>query len=122
MQEEHNTTGFSRGSDLPEYRDIGTTLPSAGTIAPASTAPVAGRSEGPVAKRVLKWKGIDEVVRTAKTSISSCKPPFEGEEGSEADINAIIQRAELVRSPLGSTPAPTGTSTYGTLDQLFARV
>lgn len=82
----------------------------------------ASHSDDLAAKRVLKWKGIDEIVRTSKTAITSCKPPFEAEEGSEADITAIIRRAELVRSPLGATPAPTGTSQYGTIDGLFTRL
>lgn len=159
MQEDHNTTNISRGSDLPQSgnnSDVRMPLGSTESVAtsavnsnptggldelstptwagaeletssiPApvaiSTDPAASHSDGLVTKPVLKWKGIDEIVRTGNTTITSCKPPFEAEEGSEAEIAAIIQRSELVRSPLGATPAPTGTAKYGSTEELFARL
>jgi hypothetical protein len=86
----------------------------------ASTNIVVGDPE-PVAKPVVKIIGIEEIVRS-RTGITSWKPPFEAEQGSESGIKAIIERAEWVRSPLGATPVPTGSAPYGTTDELFNRL
>jgi hypothetical protein len=82
---------------------------------------VGGDPEPVVANRVRKISCIEEVVRS-KTGITSWKPPFEAAEGSESGITAILERAELVRSPLNATPVPTGTAPYGTTDELFTRL
>jgi len=87
----------------------------------ASSNAVRGDPEPVVANRVRKISCIEEVVRS-KTGITSWKPPFEAAEGSESGIKAILERAELVRSPLNATPVPTGTTPYGTTDELFTRL
>ena len=86
-----------------------------------STNVAVGDPEPVVANPVRKISGIEEIVRS-KTGITSWKPPFEVETGCESGILAIIQRAELVRSPLNATPVPTGTTPYGTTDELFTRL
>jgi hypothetical protein len=86
----------------------------------ASTNVVVGDPE-PVAKPVVKITGIEEIVRS-KTGITSWEPPFEAEEGSESGIQAIVERAESVRAPLNATPVPTGTTPFGTTDELFIRL
>ena len=87
----------------------------------ASTNVVVGDPEPVVAKPMVKIIGIQEIVRS-KTGITSWKPPFEAAEGSESSIQAIVERAESVRSPLNATPVPTGTTPYGTTDELVTRL
>jgi hypothetical protein len=96
-------------------------MSSSPTPMAASTNVVVGDPEPVVAKPVVKIIGIQEIVRS-KTGITSWKPPFEAAEGSESGIQAIVERAESVRSPLDATPVPTGTTPYGTTDELFTRL
>jgi hypothetical protein len=86
-----------------------------------STNSVASHADNSVAKPVVKIKGIQEIVRT-KTNITSWKPPFEVEEGSEDSIKEIIQRADWVRAPWCAIPVPTGSARYGTTEELVMRL
>ena len=94
---------------------------ASGVPAPVSdpTNSVTGQSQSCGAKRVLKVKCIAEMVRTTENNLTSWKPPFELEEGFEASLKEIIQRADFVRAPLQATPLPTGSVLYGTTDELF---
>jgi len=95
----------------PGPRAVGPTATSSvPPSAAASTNSATGHSQSPAAKRVLKVKCIEEPVRTSKNSMTSWKPPFELEEGSEASLMEIIRRAGSVRAPLQATPVPTGST------------
>jgi hypothetical protein len=75
------------------------------------------------AKPVVRISGITEIGRDGKTSgITSWKPPFEVEKGFEASFQEIFQRAELVHAPMDAVPVPTGSTPYGTTEELFARL
>ena len=90
--------------------------------AAASTDSVGSHSQRFAAKQVLKVKCIEEPVRTGKNNLSSWKPPFEVDRGSEASLNEIIQRAEFVRVPSQATPVPNGSAPYGTAAELFSHL
>jgi hypothetical protein len=87
--------------------------------AAASTDSVSSHAQGSAAKQVFKYLCIEEPVRSSKNNLTSWKPPFEVEEGSEASLKEIIQRADSVRAPLQATPVPTGSAPYGSTDKLF---
>ena len=76
-------------------------------------------SQTSVPTQVLNVQCIEEPVRTSKNNMTTWKPPFEVEEGSEDSLKEIIQRADLVRAPWNATPLPTGSAHYGTTEQLF---
>jgi hypothetical protein len=111
-------------AEPPAPTEAGKLLNSSDNSAsPAGPAPLlANQTDGGSEKPMVKWKGIEEVVRTGNAAITSCQPPFEAEEGCESDITAIVERAELVRSPFLATPVPTGSAPYGTIDDLFMRI
>ena len=92
------------------------------TPAAASTNSVNSQAQSSVAKQVRKVECIEEPVRTSKNNLTSWKPPFEVEEGCEASLEEIIQRADTVRAPLQATPVPTGSARYGTTAELFGRL
>jgi hypothetical protein len=92
------------------------------TPAAASTNSVNNLAQSSVAKQVRKFVCIEEPVRTRKNNLTSWKPPFEVEEGCEASLEQIIQRADTVRDPLQATPVPTGSARYGTTAELFGRL
>ena len=111
--------------------------PAIGTGAAAETAPktsnnptqmheftdsMTSHSQSSTPKRVLKFKGIEEMARTSKDTATYWKPPFEVQEGSESSIEAIMRRAEHVRSPLAAIPLPNGSAPFGTTDELFGRI
>jgi hypothetical protein len=105
------------------HRVVGpTATSSAPPSADASTNSVSGHSQGCGAMQVLKVKCIEEPVRTGENNLSSWKPPFEVDRGSERSLKEIIQRAEFVRAPSQSTPVPNGSARYGTTDELFVRL
>jgi hypothetical protein len=72
---------------------------------------------------VVRISGITEIGRDGKTSgITSWKPPFEVEKRFEASFEEIFNRAESVRIPMDAVPVPTGSTPYGTTDELFDRL
>ena len=88
----------------------------------ASTNSVICDSEGSVPKQVHMVEGISEIARSNEGYIFDWRPSFAVEEGFEGSLTKIIQRAGLVRAPLQATPAPTGSTHYGTTRQLFVRL
>jgi hypothetical protein len=90
--------------------------------ATASTNSVNSHDQSSAAKQVLKVLCIEEPVRSSKNNLTSWKPPFEVEEGSEASLNEIIRRADFVRAPSQATPVPTGSARYGSTAELFGRL
>ena len=89
------------------------------TPAASSTNSVNSHAQSSAAKQVRKFVCIEEPVRTGNNNLTSWKPPFEVEEGCEASLEQIIQRADSVRAPLQATPVPTGSARYGTTAELF---
>lgn len=88
----------------------------------ASTNSATGHYQGCSAKRVIKVECIEEPVRNSKNNLTSWKPPFEVEEGSEPSLKEIIRRADSVRAPLQATPVPTGSARCGSTAELFSRL
>ena len=71
---------------------------------------------------MLKFVCIEEPVRTSNQRLTTWRPPFEAQAGSEASLKEIIRRADYVRAPSQATPVPTGSACFGTSDELFVRL
>jgi hypothetical protein len=88
-----------------------------------STNPVVSHSDSRVENPAVRISGIREIGRDGKTSeMTFWKPPFEVEKGFEASFAEIFERAESVRAPMGAVPVPTGSTPFGTTDELFDRL
>ena len=98
------------------------TSPRAAEPTARSTNSMTGNPQASGAKQALKVKCIEEIVRTSKNNMTSWKPPFEVDRGSEGSLKEIIERAEFVRAPSQATPVPTGSAPYGTTAELFVRL
>ena len=88
-----------------------------------STNTVDSSSDSCVTNPMVRISGITEIGRDGKTSkIVTWKPPFEVQKGCEASFAEICERAESVRFPVDAVPVPTGSTPYGTTDELFDRL
>ncbi len=132
----HSTTESAAQAATESIAAAGEEQPSAGPgagalpgapIIPASesvsTNSAIDLSDTCVANPAVRIRGITEIGRDGETSrIGSWQPPFEVQKGFEASFKKIFQRAELVRAPMDAVPAPTGSTPYGTTEELFARL
>jgi hypothetical protein len=117
----------SAGAGLDEHSmGAGAASAAATTSVPppsaTTTDEVTGQIQSLGVKQVLKVLCIEEPVRSSKNILTSWKPPFKVEEGSEASLREIIRRADFVRAPSQATPVPTGSARYGSTAELFRRV
>lgn len=89
----------------------------------SSIGPETSDSPTPAKAQVVRISGIREIGRDGKTSkITSWKPEFQVEKGSEASFAEIYERAESLRDPLHAIPLPTGTAQFGSTIELFDRL
>lgn len=93
----------------------------------ASEAPsiggVTSDAHPPVAKPLVRVRGIKEIGRDGQTSkITSWNPLFQVEKGLETSFQEIFERIESLHDPLSTIPLPTGTARFGSAMELFGRL